>query len=377
MFLDIDPRTARLPRYRGELELTEHSAGSLTSQAYHKRWNRKNELLADAAERASVAAAWLGGRDYPQGRLNDAWTLVATGQFHDDQAGTSTPKAYEYTWNTDVLAMNQFAQVFASATDSIAASLDTSGPGHALVVYNPLQIAREDVVDAMLPPGSARGDPRRRPRWGRGSVAGRGSEGPLPGEGPAGQLVRLSGGIAPGSRRGSEVVARGFDLVAGERPLPHPARRERRHREPVRQVSRKGTAGRADPPRLSDPSPARLARVEHGLGRPAESAARVRRRARCGPRRRGRPGARGDRSESEGGRIDVRARRSASRRATPATGSRSTSRSIGRRALRRSRRFCRWRRRTRRRRTTGRSARSSAATTSRNDTRSPPTSGST
>src|SRR5712692_5448130 len=109
MFLDIK-NTSRLPRYKGELELTEHSAGSLTSQAYQKRWNCQNELLADAAEKAAVAAMWLG-RPYPQQRLNDAWTLVMGGQFHDIAAGTATPKAYEYSWNDDVLAMNQFASV--------------------------------------------------------------------------------------------------------------------------------------------------------------------------------------------------------------------------------------------------------------------------
>ena len=61
MFLDIKPDDdRRMPRYKGDLELINHSAGSLTSEAYHKRWNRKNEMLADAAEKASVAAAWLG-----------------------------------------------------------------------------------------------------------------------------------------------------------------------------------------------------------------------------------------------------------------------------------------------------------------------------
>ena len=150
MFLDIK-ETKGLPRYKGDLELIEHSAGSLTSQAYHKRWNRKNELLADAAERASVAAMWLGGLAYPLARLNDAWPLVMGGQFHDNQAGTATPKAYEFTWNDDVLAMNQFAAVLTSATESVASSLDTSGEGVALVVYNPLNIAREDIVEATLP----------------------------------------------------------------------------------------------------------------------------------------------------------------------------------------------------------------------------------
>ena len=149
MFLNIKD-TRGLPRYRGDLELIEHSAGSLTSQAVHKRWNRKNELLADAAERASVAAAWLGGRAYPLARLNDAWTLVMGGQFHDNQAGTSTPKAYEFTWNDDVLAMNQFAAVLTSATEAVAASMDTRSEGISLVVYNPLNVAREDVVEATV-----------------------------------------------------------------------------------------------------------------------------------------------------------------------------------------------------------------------------------
>lgn len=151
MFLAIKPeQIARLPRYSGDLELIEHSAGSLTSQAYQKRWNRKNELLADAAERASVAAAWLGGRAYPQQRLNHAWTLVMGGQFHDIMAGTATPQAYQYSWNDDVLAMNQFAQVLTSATDAVSSVLDTQVSGVPIVVYNPLNIERDDLVEAAI-----------------------------------------------------------------------------------------------------------------------------------------------------------------------------------------------------------------------------------
>lgn len=116
--------------------------------AYHKRRNRKNELLADAAEKASVAAEWLGGRLYPLKRLNDAWTLVMGGHFHDNLAGTSTPKAYEFTWNDDVIAMNQFASVLTSATGAVTSALNTRGSGPPIVVYNPLAIAREDVVEA-------------------------------------------------------------------------------------------------------------------------------------------------------------------------------------------------------------------------------------
>ena len=159
MFLNIRPEQIKdLPRYEGDLLLTDHSAGSITSQSYQKRWNRMNELLADAAEKASVGAAWLGSRTYPQERLNNAWTLVMGGQFHDILPGTSTPKAFQFSWNDDVIAMNQFASVLTSATEGIAAGLNTQTVGHAIVVYNPLNIAREDVVEASvtLPGGVAK-----------------------------------------------------------------------------------------------------------------------------------------------------------------------------------------------------------------------------
>ena len=152
MFLDIKPEMqSKMPSYQGDLELINHSAGSLTSQAYHKRWNRKNELLADAAEKASVAAAWLGGRPYPQQRINDAWTLLMGGQFHDTGAGTATPRAYEFAQNDDVIVSNQFADVLTSATQAVAAVLDTQVNGTPIVVYNPLNVTREDVVEAALP----------------------------------------------------------------------------------------------------------------------------------------------------------------------------------------------------------------------------------
>jgi len=152
MFQDIANccATDRLPRYKGDLELINHSAGSLTSQAYQKRWIRKNELLADAAEKASVAAAWLGARPYPLERLNDAWTLVMGGQFHDILPGTATPKAFEFAWNDDVIALNQFAGVLTSAANGVSSVLDTQTKGTAIVVYNPLNIPRDDIVEAVI-----------------------------------------------------------------------------------------------------------------------------------------------------------------------------------------------------------------------------------
>jgi alpha-mannosidase len=156
MFNDMSSLdTSRLPEYKGDLELINHSAGSLTSQAYHKRWVMRNESLADAAEKSSVAAEWLRGRSYPQQRLTDAWTVALGGHFHDTAAGTATPRTYQFAWNDDAIVANQFSGITTSATEAVASALDTQGVGLPIVIYNPLNIEREDLVEATVAfPGS-------------------------------------------------------------------------------------------------------------------------------------------------------------------------------------------------------------------------------
>jgi alpha-mannosidase len=152
MFLSINPaQKAKLPVYKGEMLLTQHSAGSITSQSYMKRWNRQNEQLADSAERAAVAAMWLGGPKYPSDRLYQAWNLVLGSQMHDILPGTSLPKAYEFSWNDEVIALNQFAAITTDSVSAITSAMDTQVKGTALVVYNPLSVARQDVVEATVP----------------------------------------------------------------------------------------------------------------------------------------------------------------------------------------------------------------------------------
>jgi alpha-mannosidase len=152
MFLDIlamnSAPTPGLPHWKGDLEMTDHGVGAYSSEAYHKRWNRKKELLADAAEKSSVAAQWLGGMPYPQQRLTDAWMLLIAGQMHDILPGTATAAAYTYAWNDDAIVMNQFSEILTSATEAVASAMNTDTKGTAIVVYNPLNIARQDVVRA-------------------------------------------------------------------------------------------------------------------------------------------------------------------------------------------------------------------------------------
>lgn len=151
MYKDITPEIRKkLPVFSGDLLLTEHSAGSMTSQAFMKRINRKNELLAQSAEQVSVVADWLGGAAYPLQKLNNAWDLVLGSQFHDILPGTSIPKAYEYAWNDEFIAANGFAEVLKNGVSAVSSKMNTQTQGKSVVVYNPVARQREDIVTAEL-----------------------------------------------------------------------------------------------------------------------------------------------------------------------------------------------------------------------------------
>jgi alpha-mannosidase len=151
MFKDITPQIQKqLPTYKGDLLLTEHSAGTLTSQAFMKKMNRKNELLAKSAEQLAVIADWKSPSSYPRRKLSNGWELVLGSQVHDLLPGTAIPKAYEYAWNDELVAANGFATVLKNALAISAKDLNTNVPGKVVVVYNPLAIERQDIVEAEI-----------------------------------------------------------------------------------------------------------------------------------------------------------------------------------------------------------------------------------
>ena len=143
-----------LPSFDGEFLLTEHGVGSYTSRTVSKRWNRRSELLADAAERNVSAAYALGLCDYPQDSLDRAWKRVIAHQFHDDITGTSFQECYKRNWNDYVQSMNVFSDEYTSAVQVLSNELDTSfAKGFPVVVSNPVQCTgeRTQTVSARIP----------------------------------------------------------------------------------------------------------------------------------------------------------------------------------------------------------------------------------
>jgi alpha-mannosidase len=150
IFRDLTPEhIRRLPTYEGELLLTTHSTGCYTSQPEMKKYNRQNELRADSAERLAVIADWLqGGASYPQDRFNRSWERFLWHQFHDDLTGTSIPEAYKFSWNDELIALNEFGAEMAHSASMLSKAMDTTAEGIPLLVCNPLAISRQDVVEA-------------------------------------------------------------------------------------------------------------------------------------------------------------------------------------------------------------------------------------
>lgn len=151
-----------LPVYDGELLMDVHATGCYTSQAAMKRFNRRNEQLADAAERASVMADWLGAAAYPAEELRTEWRRFIWHQFHDDLTGTSIPRAYTFSWNDELIAQDKFAALSATASGGVSRALDTRVKGTPVVVYNPVAETRREIVEAEI---AAASEPRGVSAW--------------------------------------------------------------------------------------------------------------------------------------------------------------------------------------------------------------------
>lgn len=138
-----------LPVYDGELLMDVHGVGCYTSQAAMKHFNRRNEHLADAAERASVVAETLGGLEYPSDALRENWQRFLWHQFHDDLTGTSIPQSYTFSWMMNC-SSDTFAETITTAVGAVSRALDTKVKGMPVVVYNPVASSRRDVVKATV-----------------------------------------------------------------------------------------------------------------------------------------------------------------------------------------------------------------------------------
>ncbi len=146
-----------LPVFNGELLMDVHATGCYTSQAAMKLYNRRNEMLGGASERSAVISDWLGTMTYPKNTLSEAWKRFIWHQFHDDLTGTSLPRAYEFSWNDELISMKQFSDVLTSSSGAVSRALNTQVNGIPLVIYNPLFTPVSEVIEVTLNSGKSSG----------------------------------------------------------------------------------------------------------------------------------------------------------------------------------------------------------------------------
>lgn len=145
IFHDIDNKLteeqrAKLPEWKTELVMQNHGVGGYTSRAVGKRWNRRCEELADAAERNSVVASYLGAADYNRDVITRSWKRFIAHQFHDDMPGTSVQRAYRRSWNDYAMSANQFISELEASSAAVASLMKTDFcTGIPVVVSNPVE----------------------------------------------------------------------------------------------------------------------------------------------------------------------------------------------------------------------------------------------
>ncbi len=147
-----DEEISKLPTWNNELVMTDHGVGSYISRAFSKRYNRKNEELADMAERASVTAMAIKGAKYPKDEIDKGWKRTIAHTFHDDITGTSVQRVYQRSWNDLVLSANQLSNAYEGSAAEVIKSMDTSWvKGIPVVINNTIEQPRISYVDVTIP----------------------------------------------------------------------------------------------------------------------------------------------------------------------------------------------------------------------------------
>lgn len=138
----------KIPTVDNELYL-EYHRGTATTQAETKKRIRFGEEAMENAEKfASVAT--LFGSPYPQHALNLAWKELLFDQFHDIMPGSGIGVNYIEAGRRLDLVKRVGDDVERKGMKEIAANIDTRGEGVPVIVWNPLNWERTQVVEVTL-----------------------------------------------------------------------------------------------------------------------------------------------------------------------------------------------------------------------------------
>ena len=144
-FRDVEKKAKDLPVWSGEIYIETHR-GTLTSQAWIKKANRRAEQLFRQAEIFS-SLCHIADKRIDTKKLNEGWKLILLNQFHDVLPGPSIPEVY-----TD--ARKQYEKINRYGGDILEKSLSTlikehslSDTGKGFCIFNPNSWSRSDIEE--------------------------------------------------------------------------------------------------------------------------------------------------------------------------------------------------------------------------------------
>jgi len=129
----------------------EFHRGTYTTWARLKKYNRDNEILGEAAEKAATIGFYTNSiSTNSQDRIEEGWYKILINQMHDVLPGSALAWQYYLSYNQEELAANLFRGVRDNALAALAHRADTNVAGKPVFVYNDLSWARDGEVTVRL-----------------------------------------------------------------------------------------------------------------------------------------------------------------------------------------------------------------------------------
>jgi alpha-mannosidase len=142
------------PHYTGDIGVVPDSGahrGALVSQASLKRMNRRLEHALLVAETAATIGAMCQRKNfYPRHDLRQQWKLLLLHQFHDTLPGTLIGDAADDVRKDYARLFSETTRTTAFGLEIIGSRIDTRGTGCPVLLYNPTDQPRSDVVSVEL-----------------------------------------------------------------------------------------------------------------------------------------------------------------------------------------------------------------------------------
>lgn len=148
-FRRLSRSAGELPQRTGEL-YNEFHRGTYTVQGAIKRGSRHGDVGLREAELWGCLAGVLVGFAMPADRLRRAWDLLLKSHFHDALAGSCIGSVHEGICADLAEVLASADAMRQSAMAAIAQRVEWSGPGRAVVVFNPLSWTRGGLVEVPL-----------------------------------------------------------------------------------------------------------------------------------------------------------------------------------------------------------------------------------